>query len=496
MKRHLRLFALCLAAALFFCCCSASPDVQPSSGAVKTAVLDPHNPVTITIWHYYNGTQQAKFSEFAEEFNTTKGAELGIRVEENSLGSVTDLTNSVLASARKQVGADKLPNIFSAYEDTAFAVDQLGLVADLAPYFTADELALYRDEYLSEGGFSGDGCLKIFPVAKSTEVLVLNQTDWDIFAKATGAQLSALSTMEGVTDTAKAYYEWTDALTPDIPNDGKAMFGRDAFANYMLVGAEQIGTEMLHVEDNLCTLNFDRDTVRRLWDNYYIPMVAGWFAESNRFRSDDMKMGNLIACVSSTSSATYFSPSVLTSDTESYPIELAALPAPEFSGGQPYAVQQGAGMVVTKGSDAEEYACTVFLKWFTEASRNAAFCVASGYMPVTRQASTLDYLAPVMDAAQTEPVVRTVLSAGISTLQNNTLYTQRAFINSNTARDILNDAMPSKAADDRAIFLDLLSQGVSYEDALAQFNTEDNFEAWYVQTLSRLKQLPGVACVG
>ncbi|MEI3139617.1 MAG: hypothetical protein V8T31_08890 [Lachnospiraceae bacterium] len=32
-------------------------------------VLDPENPVTLTIWHYYNGAYQAAFDKLVEEFN-------------------------------------------------------------------------------------------------------------------------------------------------------------------------------------------------------------------------------------------------------------------------------------------------------------------------------------------------------------------------------------------------------------------------------------------
>lgn len=42
------------------------------------------------------------------------------------------------------------------------------------------------------------------------------------FAAATGADDSAFATVEGITETARQYYEWTDAQTPDIPDDGKA----------------------------------------------------------------------------------------------------------------------------------------------------------------------------------------------------------------------------------------------------------------------------------
>lgn len=50
---------------------------------------------------------------------------------------------------------------------------------------------------------------------------MLNKTDWNKFAEATGADLNDLKTIEGVTKTAQAYYEWTDSQTKK-KNDGKA----------------------------------------------------------------------------------------------------------------------------------------------------------------------------------------------------------------------------------------------------------------------------------
>ena len=63
---------------------------------------------------------------------------------------------------------------------------------------------------------------------------------------------------------------------------------------------------------------------------------------------------------------------------------MKALPCPEFADSEPYAVQQGAGMVVTRGSDEEISASVEFLKWFTDPEHNLAFSIASGYLPVTK----------------------------------------------------------------------------------------------------------------
>ncbi len=57
-------------------------------------------------------------------------------VSASSLGSVNDLEQNVMDAVRGKVGAQEVPDIFSAYADTAYAVDSLGRVADLGPYLT------------------------------------------------------------------------------------------------------------------------------------------------------------------------------------------------------------------------------------------------------------------------------------------------------------------------------------------------------------------------
>ena len=62
---------ICLAAALTF----------SLTGCGNKSLLDPGNPVSLTVWHYYNGSQQAAFDSLVEEFNTTVGREKGIYVQ-------------------------------------------------------------------------------------------------------------------------------------------------------------------------------------------------------------------------------------------------------------------------------------------------------------------------------------------------------------------------------------------------------------------------------
>ena len=181
---------------------------------------------------------------------------------------------------------------------------------------------------------------------------MLNQTDWQKFADATGVSYDDMTTWEGLAEVAEQYYNYTDSLTPDVENDGKAFFGRDSIANYMNIGAKQLGAAFSAPDaDGTIKTNIDKTVIRRLWDNYYVPYVKGYYTAENRYRSDDAKIGSIIALICSTSGAIYYPTEVTINDEYTYPIENVVLPIPNFEGCDSCVVQQGAGMSVVKSSD-------------------------------------------------------------------------------------------------------------------------------------------------
>lgn len=459
-----------------------------SKNSGQDALLDPEKPVTVSLWHYYNGTQKEAFDRMVTEFNETVGSEKGIIVEAYNQGSIGELEKNVISSLKKEPGSMEAPNIFASYADTAYAMEKEGFLAELDDYFTQKELDLYVDSYIEEGRIGSKGELIIFPVAKSTETFMLNVTDWQPFAEAAGADYDMLKTMEGVAGTAKDYYEWTDALTPDIPNDGKAFYGRDAMANLFVIGSMQLGTEIFKVENQQVTVQADRDIMRRIWDFYYVPYISGYFSSYGKFRSDDVKIGEIIALTGSTSSASYF-PAEVTSGDLVYPIEYAILPQPVFEGGTDYGVQQGAGLVVKRSARQEEYACVEFLKWFTEESRNLEFSCTSGYLPVQKRANKQELLNTVIEANKLEvnqKIYDTIVFA-FHEIEDMKLYTNKAFENGGAARKVLEYHLADKASGDRGIIEEMLAEGVSLNEAAAAFNTDENFEAWYLDFVNALE---------
>ncbi len=443
--------------------------------------FDPDHPITITIWHYYTNEQEKAFNAQVEEFNNTRGKELGIIVRASSEGNVGNLEDSVISAAKQEVGAKDIPNIFAAYSDTAYKIDQMGLVADIGEYFTEEEKAEYIDGYLKEGDLDGNGSLKIFPIAKATEIFVLNLTDWQKFADATGAQLDDLNTIEGLTETAAEYYEWSN---------GKALFGRDAMANYLLIGAKQLGVDIISVDENgKASLNFPKETLRKLWDNYYIPYIKGHFSSSGKYRSDDVQIGNIVGFVGSSTSESFFPSHVLLDDDMSYPIEHVVLEAPKFADGLDYAIQQGAGLVVTQrpndeSSKIEVMASVEFLKWFTESTQNIKFSDSSDYLPVKKAANDIEVIKTVLGEDFKSSAA---LEISLNTVNSNELYTPPATEHGAEARSVLENCMSDKAKADRAAIEQKIKDGMSYDDAVAEYTTDANFEAWYNETKTALE---------
>ena len=470
---------LCITAVLFF----------GLTGCGNKNPLDPGNPVSLTVWHYYNGSQQAAFDALVEEFNDTAGREKGIYVQGYSQGSVSDLETAVREAINGEVGADPMPDLFSSYADTAYEVEQAGALANLSDYMDKEELEKYVDSYIEEGRIASDGSLRIFLVAKSTEMMMINRTDWEAFAAATGASLGDLETMEGITAVAQKYYEWTDSQTPDVPGDGRAFYGRDAVANYFVIGMHQLGVEIFHVENGQVTLNLPREELHRLWENYYVPMVKGYFGAYGSFRSDDVKTGDLLAYTGSTASAMYF-PNQVELEDGSYAIDYIVMQAPVFAGGERYAVQQGAGMVVSKSDEKHEYAAVEFLKWFTEAENNLRFGSVSGYLPVRKDAGSAEKLDQVIaeQGLEVAPKTYDCLVSVFKAMDDMTLYTNKSFQNGSAARKVLEYHLADKAAADRAAVEEALAQGKSLEEAAGGYVTEEAFEEWYEDFCGTLRQ--------
>ena len=488
----LKLFIFCIVCLLISSCSRRLSEVD----AVKyniDEVLNKNEPITINIWHYYSATQKENFDSLIDNFNASEGAKYGVYVRGiRRAGNASEISSFLADALSQKLGADETPDIFSAYPDTAYDFNKQGLLLDLADFFTEKEKDEYVKSFLYSSGFGVKDEIKLFPVAKATEVFVLNKTAWKPFAEAMGVSYRDLVTWEGLVKVAELYHNWTDSLTAE-PNDGKPFFGRDALSNYILVGTYELGNSIFNVlENGDVEFVLDKKTLRTCWDNYYVPFVKGFFTAKGRFRADDLKTGDIISCVTSTSSAIYLPAKVMDSAGNFTFIELDVLPIPHFRNAKRKTiVQQGAGMAVLKSDIKRETAAVLFLKWFTEMQKYSEFAVSTGYLPVKKKELETESLTAAFctDNICILPVVQDALKISMETMKSLDLYFQPAFKNSDKARNILADLLQERAKRDRAKVLEKIQAGQKYNEAVNEFLGDNVFEEWLKELEKQLFDL-------
>ena len=469
------------ALALALCALLALSVTGCQQGGVSSK-LDPKNPVTVTVWNYYNGDQLSAFDKLVEEFNASVGAEKGVVVLNVSQSDISTLADSLLDSVEGKAGAQEKPMLAAVYAETAYILNQSGALEPLDGYFTKDELSAYVPGFLDEGRFGEKNELFLFPILKSTELFTANQTDWEPFATACGVTLDSIQTKEALAAAAKTYYEWTDGLTPDVPEDGKALYGRDSVANYVYVGSYQIGHELFKVDNGKLTVDLDRATFRTLWDNYYIPFINGYFGAYARFRSEDCKTGKILALTSSSSSVGYLPTAVTLADDQTHDIATYESKDLPFAGAVNAAVtQQGASYCMLKSTPAQQEAAVLFLKWFTEPDRNLTFAMMSGYSPVTLKANNREAITAAygdVTTAKGQNVLGALLISADS-FSGGVAYATRPFKGSKEVRTLLGDALEQTAKADREAVAAAIAAGTSRADAVAPYETDAYFDAWF-----------------
>lgn len=473
MKRKLQAAGLVLSMLLLLTACSSG-----ATGGQGKSVLDPKNPVSITLWHYYVGDNKIALETAVDQFNKGVGSEQGVVVNAVAKGSIAELEKAISDSAKGVINSEPMPDLFSSYPDKGLEIDQLGKIADLNEYFSEKEQQLYVEEFLNDGKYDGERLLSI-PIVKSTELLYVNATAWNEFATASGLNEKTLATWERVYDAARAYYQWTDAKTPETAWDGKSFMGIDSVANFIVIGNKQLGVEVIDGKNEQAVLN--KAALKKLFDVYYQGMSLGYINAVGKFRSDDIKAGDLVAYVGSSSGAAYFPTWIEKNNTQS-PIDFLALSYPVFNGGTPTAIQQGAGMSVTKSTPEKQEGAALFLKWFTSQEQNIPFAMTTGYLPVQTQAyEDTDFnasLESMRSGDQAEKNVADVYEIALNQIMKSDTYASTPFNGSYNVRSVLEKSLMTMGESGRQSAVALKEQGMSEAEILKVLDTDARFEEW------------------
>jgi multiple sugar transport system substrate-binding protein len=429
------------------------------SGCGTRGPLDPKNPIPLTMWHNFGGGMQQTMDGLIDEFNATVGKEQGIIVSVEAISASANIEDALAMILNGDPGAPAMPDIVTAYPRTAIQFQTQGLIADLDAYFTADELAAYVPAFVNEGRF-GDGGLYVFPFAKSTELLFVNQTLFDRFAADTGVTMDCFATFEGIAEAAASYYEWTDERTPDIPRDHKQFYTADSWINTAQAGALQLGASLFEGE----SLNLKSDAYRHIWQTCYTPSVTGGFAIYDGYSSDLSKTGDIICSTGSSAGILFYGDTVTYSDNvTTEKVEYSVLPYPVFAGGKKVAIQRGNGFMVAKSDGQQEYAAAVFLKWFTAPEQNMQFVAETGYLPVTEEA--FETQMPARMETVENPYIRQMLETVMSMYEEYEFFVAPSFAAFDSISDDYDQRYKALLTENREAFLN--GGGLNADDALA-----------------------------
>ncbi len=336
-------------------------------------------PTTITVWHVYGGQVDSPLNDLIEQFNRTVGKEQQINVQVTSVSNTNTIHELVLAAANREPGATELPDLFISYPKTVMALPDDSILVDYKDYLSEEELSAFLPAFLEEGTVNDR--LVILPVAKSTEIMFINQTIFDRFSQATGVTLEDLDTWEGLFKAAEIYAQWTDEQTPDIPGDAKPMFVHDYYFNYFQVGTESMGEDFFQGEGLALGPAF-----QIAWEPLAKAALKGGVWLKGGYATEAIRTGDSIVSVASSASILYYSDVVTYPDNTSEDITLISRPCPVFENGDKLVMQRGAGFCLVRSTPEREQAAVSFLKWLTEPECNVAFVTRTGYMPVTRAA--------------------------------------------------------------------------------------------------------------
>ena len=405
-------------------------------------LLDPQNPVTLTLWHNYGQQMGESMGSLIEDFNNTVGAERGIIVQITYIADTREINERLMMAVNKDPGAPPLPDIAVIYPRIGVTLVEAGLLMDLTTQFSSEEISAFVPSFIEEGKLGGDA-IYIMPLAKSTEVLYLNATIFNRFAADTGVSRSSLATIEGILDAAEKYYEWSG---------GKAFFYPENPFHNAMVGMRQLGEEFVSDRE----LSFLSPLYRRMWDAYYTLAVKGGNAIFDNYGNYLMATGEIVCLTGSSASVTFYPDTVTFPDNTKESLELELLPYPVYEGGENVAIQRGGGMCVFRSDSAREYAAGIFLKWLTQPAQNNRFTLQTGYMPVTE--SAFREFITIDQGSITNENVRKLYGTLIEMQFNYSFFVPPVFEGFDEMQRSYNQRILRTAEDSRRVFLGRLDE--------------------------------------
>ena len=349
------------------------------SGCGEKSLLDKDEPVSLSFWHVYGEQSGSPMDLLVQEFNRTVGAERGVQVNVTGMSSASKIGSFLKEAQSGGKDIQEMPDIFTCHISDAMELGEDNLV-DWNTRFTEDELSDFVPGFLADGT-TADGKLLVFPVSKSTQLLMCNGSGFDRFSKATGVTYDDLSTWEGFYDAAGTFYDWS----------GKPFCALDYPIRAVELNAMEHGCNDFYTENGWYDTN--NAAFKESWMQFARALVQGHVVVSDLYSNTQVMTGDVVCGLGSSAAILYYNDTVTYRDNTQEPMNLHVLPMPKAAGCDALMTQAGVGLCAYKTTDQKAEAAALFVHWLTEAERNLNFVAQTGYMPVRNGAfdSIADY---------------------------------------------------------------------------------------------------------
>lgn len=338
------------------------------SGCGEKSLLDKDEPVSLSFWHVYGEQSGSPMDLLVQEFNRTVGAERGVQVNVTGMSSASKIGSFLKEAQSGGKDIQEMPDIFTCHISDAMELGEENLV-DWNSRFTEDELSDFVPGFLADGT-TADGKLLVFPVSKSTQLLMCNGSGFDRFSKATGVTYDDLSTWEGFYDAAGTFYDWS----------GKPFCALDYPIRAVELNAMEHGCNDFYTENGWYDTN--NAAFKESWMQFARALVQGHVVVSDLYSNTQVMTGDVVCGLGSSAAILYYNDTVTYRDNTQEPMNLHVLPMPKAAGCDALMTQAGVGLCAYKTTDQKAEAAALFVHWLTEAERNLNFVAQTGYMPV------------------------------------------------------------------------------------------------------------------
>ena len=265
-----------------------------------------------------------------------------------------------------------MPDLFTCHISDATALGEENLV-DWHDWFAEEELADFVPGFLSDGT-AEDGRLLIFPVSKSTQLLMCNGSGFARFSDATGVRYDDLATWEGFYDAASKFYDWS----------GKPFCALDYPIRAVELCAMEHGSGDFYTENGW--YDTDNAVFKESWMQFARSLAQGHVVVSDLYSNTQVMTGDVVCGLGSSAAILYYNDTVTYPDNTQEPMNLHVLPIPKTAGADALMTQAGVGLCAYKTTEQKAEAAALFVRWLTEAERNLDFVAQTGYIPVRSDA--------------------------------------------------------------------------------------------------------------